>query len=132
MRLIDADALKRKAQKVATESWKMRITARVETVLNQFIDWIDNAPSIQSEPHWISCSERLPKKYGEYIITWITSCAPNKRFVGLAEYDAVNEWDIINGRYNGGWSFEGYMQSCPDVKVIAWMPLPEPYQKGRE
>lgn len=49
MRLIDADALKRKAQRVATESWKLRVTASVETVLNQFIDWIDNAPTIQPE-----------------------------------------------------------------------------------
>ena len=49
-RLIDADALKRKAQRVATESWKMRLTARIETTLNQFIDWIDNAPTVQPEP----------------------------------------------------------------------------------
>ena len=40
-KLIDADALKRKAKKVATESWKMQMTAKVETVLNQFIDWIE-------------------------------------------------------------------------------------------
>ena len=50
MRIIDADALKRKAQRVATESWKMRLTARIETTLNQFIDWIDNAPTVQPEP----------------------------------------------------------------------------------
>ena len=48
-RLIDADVLKRKAQRVATESWKMRLTARIETTLNQFIDWIDNAPTVQPE-----------------------------------------------------------------------------------
>ena len=50
MRIIDADALKRKVQRVATESWKMRLTARIETTLNQFIDWIDNAPTVQPEP----------------------------------------------------------------------------------
>lgn len=49
MRLIDGDVLKRKAQKVATESWKMKIKANVETVLNQFIDWIDASPTIESE-----------------------------------------------------------------------------------
>lgn len=53
-RLIDADALKRKAQRVATESWKMRLTARIETTLNQFIDWIDNAPTVQPEPSEIT------------------------------------------------------------------------------
>ena len=49
MRAIDADALKRKAQKVATEAWKMKITGNVETVLNQFIDWIDVAPTIEPD-----------------------------------------------------------------------------------
>lgn len=46
MRLIDADVLKRKVQKVATESWKMKIKANVETILNQFIDWIDAEQTI--------------------------------------------------------------------------------------
>lgn len=58
MRLIDGDALKRKAQKVATESWKMRIRASVETTLNQFIDWIDEAPTADAVPvvhgRWIT------------------------------------------------------------------------------
>lgn len=61
MRAIDGDELKRKAQKVATESWKMKIKANVETSLNQFIDWIDAAPTIEPEPQWIPCSERLPE-----------------------------------------------------------------------
>ena len=48
-RLIDANALKRRAQKMATEAWKTNMTARVETVLNQFIDWIEQAPTIIHE-----------------------------------------------------------------------------------
>lgn len=50
MRMIDANALKRKAQKVATESWKMKVRARVETILNEFIGWIDKAPTIEVVP----------------------------------------------------------------------------------
>lgn len=49
MRLIDGDKLKRKAQKCATEAWKMNVTARVETVINQAIDWIDAMPTIEPE-----------------------------------------------------------------------------------
>lgn len=45
-RLIDAYALKRKSQKVATEAWKLRIKATVEVILNQFIDHIDAAPTV--------------------------------------------------------------------------------------
>ena len=54
MRLIDADKLKRKAQKVGTEAWKMNLTAKVETTLNQFIDWIDEQPTIQPEKAQLS------------------------------------------------------------------------------
>lgn len=55
MRAIDGDRLKRKAQKVATEAWKMKLTAKVETTLNQFIDWIDEQPTIE------------PRKKGKWI-----------------------------------------------------------------
>lgn len=64
MRLIDGDSLKRKAQKVATESWKMKIKANVETVINQFIDWIDAAPTIEPQRKtgkWEQESESLWK-----------------------------------------------------------------------
>ena len=66
MRLIDADKLKRKAQKVGTEAWKMNLTAKIETTLNQFIDWIDELPTIQPEPQWIPCEdcERRCKRWG--------------------------------------------------------------------
>ena len=57
MRAIDGDRLKRKAQKVATEAWKMKIKASVEMILNEFIDWINEAPTIEPEHKkgkWIS------------------------------------------------------------------------------
>lgn len=56
MRLIDGDKLKRKTQKVATESWKMKLTAKIETTLNQFIDWIDEAETIDAVPV-VRCKE---------------------------------------------------------------------------
>jgi hypothetical protein len=55
MRSIDGDKLKRKAQECATEAWKMNLTARIETVLNQFIDWIDEAPTV--EPEIVRCKD---------------------------------------------------------------------------
>ena len=50
MRLIDGDRLKRKVQRIATEAWMMKLNASVETTLNQFIDYIDEAPTIDVEP----------------------------------------------------------------------------------
>lgn len=62
-RLIDADALKRRTQKVATQAWKMNIHARVETVLNQFIDFINDAPTVDAVPvvRCKDCKHRDPQ-----------------------------------------------------------------------
>ena len=124
MRTIDADALKRRAQKVATEAWKMKIEAKVETVLNQFIDWIDEAPTIQAEPHWVPVTERLPnKKEKSY---WVClegggqcQCRWTNDMYGLG----ANEWS------KWGW----HVMDKPQYSVIvAWMPLPESYKEVTE
>lgn len=112
MRLIDADALKRKSQKVATEAWKLRIKATVEVILNQFIDYIDAAPTIKPEPQWIPCSERLPEKEGNYLIT--------------AQPAYNHAKDIRIAHWSSRWV--GYVKS----EIIAWMPLPEPYEEGQD
>ena len=68
MRMIDGDALKRKAQREATDAWKMKVTAKVETLLNQFIDWIENAPTIEPERKkgkWIEDAETYYKAVNE-------------------------------------------------------------------
>ena len=81
MRLIDADALKRKSQKVATVAWKMKIRAYVETVLNQFIDWIDAAPTIEPQRktgNW-ECVPHKSVEHGEVVIDGDTVRCSNCR-----------------------------------------------------
>jgi len=60
-KLIDADKLKRKCQKTATEAWKMKIKASAETIMNQFIDFIDEADAVDAVPvrrgRWIQVSQ---------------------------------------------------------------------------
>ena len=119
-RLIDGDALKRRAQKVATEAWKMKIEAKVETILNQFIDWIDEAPTIQTEPQWIPCSERLPKD-NRQVLVYARSV-----HYALAKYDEMRNAD---GTYKKQWvTFDAWKPLYTIKEVIAWMPLPEPYK----
>lgn len=48
MRTIDAGALKRKVQRLAIQAWKMQVKASAETILNQFIDYIDHAPTVDA------------------------------------------------------------------------------------
>lgn len=59
---------------------------------------------------WIPCSERLPEENGYYLIT-------------IKFYHLHNEVTIGCSFEDGEW-FKVYK----DDKVLAWMPLPEPYQ----
>lgn len=130
MRLIDADKLKRKAQKVGTEAWLMKQNAPIETTLNQFIDWIENAPTIE-QPTWTPCSERLPEDSGDYFVRPSDSV--------LEDYSDFSKMMIMP--YDAdceafGWWVEryhpislGYLDSdFNEFEVLAWMPLPEPWE----
>ena len=123
MRLIDGDKLKRKAQKCATEAWKMNVTARVETVINQAIDWIDAMPTIEPQQRWIPCSERLPEDEYVLISKKPTKISGDKWCVAIAIRTADPRSRKIQWRDSGF----GVIQ---DDKVLAWMPLPEPYREG--
>lgn len=91
---------------------------------------INNLPSAQPEQRWIPCSERLPEEYGEYRITWITS-ASRKRFIGDSEFEVTSVWDNEHDRFKGEWLLDDYIKNYPDVKVLAWKPLEEPW-RGEE
>lgn len=70
---------------------------------------IDNAPTIDVAPQWIPCSERLPELKTECLIT----------FLSWSGYPVI---DIDSYDYDGEDGWFSHMD-----KVIAWMPLPEPY-----
>lgn len=86
---------------------------------------IDNAPTVAERPQdeWIPVSERLPdnKDYHDCY--------------GLP--DGVVIWQTDNGDIGFGWYYQS-TKCWSDIndypiksgKVIAWQPLPEPYQKG--
>lgn len=75
---------------------------------------------------WIPCKERLPEEYGVYRITWKTSRS-EKRFIAYAEYEPENEYDAVNREFVGKWLLEDNIRYYPNVEVIAWKPIEEPY-----
>ena len=67
---------------------------------------LEALPAIQTEPHWIPCSERLPEERGFYLTT--------------TKDKAV---------YRDYWNEDNFDRT---EMVIAWMPLPKPYLGGDE
>lgn len=115
MRLIDGDALKRRAQKVATEAWKMKLYAKIETTLNQFIDWIDQAKTIEPEQRWIPVTDHLPD---EDVPVLVTDDAGGMATVGI---DSCGRYEDTGERF---W--------YTSQNVTAWMYTVEPYGGEQE
>ena len=72
--------------------------------------------SAQPEPHWIPCSERMPKIEETGVSMMVLLC--------------WSDGQVTVGAYAGDRTFVG--QAWPkakgaNVRVIAWMPLPKPY-----
>jgi len=76
------------------------------------VEDIQALPSAQPEQRWIPCSERLPEESGRYLVSVLDGVG---RRTTVAPYQP---------RYKA-WTMTGRMAYW---KVIAWMPLPEPYR----
>ena len=82
-------------------------------------------PSVQPERkpgRWIPVSERLPDKRGDYLVTL---CGNGEPWVEIA---------LWNETFGGRWQMVLYNDvDYSDISnVIAWMPLPKPYQEGEQ
>ena len=117
-RLIDANALIHKLKTAIELGQKVdESVSELEAVL----DDVESMPTIEIEPQWIPCGERLPAENGTYLVY-----APDYR----GGSSRGKEWHggIMFAKFKGGkWSIEHGYYSRPNC-VKAWMPLPEPYE----
>ena len=78
--------------------------------INLELDGLKHIPSVTpQEPRWIPTSERLPEEDGEYYTT-IYDTDEDYLYMDIAELE------------DGIWQYKDY------IKVLAWMPLPKPYE----
>lgn len=111
-RLIDANALRKLiANEIKTAEEIGTHDADVcKASLMMAVAYINIAPTIDAVPCWIPCGERLPKEYNEYL------CC-----------DKDGEY-YVNYLEDAYWARE-FTES---ESIVAWMPLPEPYDGERK
>lgn len=68
----------------------------------------DECELYDTEPRWISVTEQLPNETNEYLVCYINGDVSTDWF-GFTDYGSIAGFD---------------------EDIIAWMPLPEPYEGG--
>lgn len=113
-KLIDANALEK-------DGWIMyRIVQVDEKTMSYQTKKPTDFPTIEPEPQWIPCSERLPEKYiGEWL------CCTDDGNIMILPYDTPGDGSKECVFY--AWDDNGYFYQTFDV--TAWMPLPKPYKE---
>lgn len=121
MRPIDADELKKCVLKWLPKDpcgrQEKEMSLETDICVSMLME-IEEQPTIQPKQRWIPVTERLPEKS-----TDVLTC----NSVGTIEIYS------LESSYDGMWYWESSEGECECLsEVIAWMPLPEPYQpKGK-
>lgn len=87
-----------------------------EQFMDRLVEELEDMPPVAPTQKWIPVSERLPKHGGRYLISVFDGI--NRRTTIAPYLPRSKAWTMVGRR--AYW------------KVIAWMPLPEPYEAESE
>ena len=121
MRLIDADALS-----VTMKIPLMKVGNRYMIDYWHLTNMIEKAPTVDAEPNWILCSERLPEEDCE-----TGKCVQYSDFVLMSVEHKEDEETIVDYGHTVDGKWYSDYSDCfipQEWKVTAWMPLPKPYE----
>ena len=82
--------------------------------------------------NWIPVSERLPEDEKEYLVTLEKVYGTPETLFGIANYLRFEDAGYWNEKKYGYLEWDRYSDGHGGTKmykVIAWMPLPEPYKE---
>lgn len=96
----------------------------------KFKQVVNELPSAQPEQRWIPCSERLPDEKDVGILKKIGTSKRSEYVLATVEVKG-ERMTVTACTYDGEWDWK-MKYAFPDYKIIAWMPLPEPYKGEQE
>ncbi len=115
-----------------SENWKCSYCPHC----GQMLKWEAEMPPAEPEDKnssenpnkWISCSERLPEEKDVGIIQkrFFGTTKMSDRVIATVEVKGERMTEIACTR-DGAWDWK-MKHEFPDYKIIAWMPLPKPYE----
>ena len=129
MRLIDADALMenyglKDATKYGNKDAEQQEHSYSTLMLYEIADIIEDAPTVEAKPvEWIPCSERLPNCNGCYLVWRPHFFGGQIGMPAICYFDGQDTWHDSYG--------VDFTRILNEKDVIAWMPLPTPYNAER-
>ena len=119
MRLIDVDRL-------MTEFIDSDLDHLQRDDWREVIQIVADAPTVNPEPHWIPVTERLPKEKDAGILKKLGTSKRSQYVLATVEVKG-ERMTVTACTYDGEWDWN-MKYAFPDYKIVAWMPLPEPYK----
>lgn len=82
---------------------------------------------------WIPVSERLPEEYGDYLVAWRPLSMSDEDIMGKVGREVPHFYEIVEYDPDDEALWIGSIEQAQgEYEVIAWQPLPEPYQPKGE
>lgn len=78
------------------------------------------------EMSWVPCSERLPEEKDAGILKKLGTEKMSEYVLATVEVKG-ERMTVTACTYDGKWNWD-MKYAFPDFKVVAWMPLPEPWE----
>ena len=119
-RLIDTDEYEKRIKPYDTEDV-------MDKALYNFAH--NNLITTPTAQQWISCSEKLPEEKDAGILKKLGTSKRSEYVIATVEVKG-ERMTVTACTYDGEWDWN-MKYAFPDYKIIAWMPLPEPW-RGEE
>lgn len=109
---------------------EIRKTIR-DAVAHDVITLLMEQPSLEQEPNWIPCSERLPEEDGKYLVTIHKIGSEEELGFELDDVDVRKLYFNTEHGWTIPKNFPSWIDDAITTDVLAWMPLPEPHKGAK-